>query len=66
LDSYTRSKKLVTKANNLAFAKLLAARAHSRSLAFGQKNDASVTKKEATNTGFDFGIVEECQVEIGG
>ncbi|KAI6204039.1 hypothetical protein M3Y94_00626600 [Aphelenchoides besseyi] len=61
LDSYTRSKKLITKQNNLDYAKLLATRAHKQSLAFGQKNDATITKAQATNVGFDFGIVEECQ-----
>ncbi|KAI6170772.1 hypothetical protein M3Y97_01109900 [Aphelenchoides bicaudatus] len=61
LDSYTRSENLLTKENNLAFAKQLATYAHSRNLAFAQKNDATVTKKEAKNVGFDFGIVEECQ-----
>ncbi|KAI6220891.1 hypothetical protein M3Y99_01585300 [Aphelenchoides fujianensis] len=61
LDSYTRSKKLITKQNNLDYAKLLAARAHAKNLAFAQKNDATVTKAQATTVGFDFGIVEECQ-----
>ncbi|KAI6211606.1 hypothetical protein M3Y96_00452000 [Aphelenchoides besseyi] len=61
LDSYTRSKKLITKQNNLDYAKLLAAHAHKKNLAFGQKNDASITKAQAKNVGFDFGIVEECQ-----
>lgn len=62
LDSYTRSKNLITKQANLAYAKLLATRAHQKNLAFGQKNDATITKAQATNVGFDFGIVEECQV----
>ncbi|KAI6207330.1 hypothetical protein M3Y99_01847900 [Aphelenchoides fujianensis] len=61
LDSYTRSKRLITKQNNLDYAKLLAARAHKNNLAFGQKNDATITKAQAKAVGFDFGIVEECQ-----
>lgn len=52
---------MLTKADNLAFSKLLADYAHSKNLAFGQKNDASVTKEEAQATGFDFAVVEECQ-----
>ncbi|KAL0069680.1 hypothetical protein AAF712_003338 [Marasmius tenuissimus] len=42
LDTFTRSANLLTKANNLAYAKLLADHAHSLNLAFGQKNAGRV------------------------
>ncbi|KAI6177326.1 Alpha-galactosidase [Aphelenchoides bicaudatus] len=61
LDSYSRSKNLITKQNNLDFAKMLANYSHSLGLAFGQKNDASITTTERDYVGFDYGIVEECQ-----
>jgi hypothetical protein len=64
LDSYTRSQGLLTKANNLAYAKMLVASAHQQQTAFAQKNDPTITKAEATDTGFDFAIVEDCQVGI--
>ncbi|GAB6901787.1 endo alpha-1,4 polygalactosaminidase [Kineosporia succinea] len=62
LDTYDRSGKLLTKANNLAFAKLLADRAHSKGLAIAQKNTSEITEAEATTAGFDFAVAEECQV----
>ncbi len=61
LDSYSRSSKLLTKQNNVAFAKLLAARAHADGLAIAQKNDSSMASSGKA-IGFDFAIVEECQV----
>ncbi|GAA3620320.1 hypothetical protein GCM10022223_41510 [Kineosporia mesophila] len=62
LDTYTRSDDLLTKADNLAFAKLLTQRAHDKGLAIAQKNTADITKSEATTAGFDFAVAEECQV----
>ena len=62
LDSWTRSKNLLTKANNVAMAALLAGRAHTKGLAFAQKNTADLTSTDKTSVGFDFAIAEECQV----
>ncbi len=62
LDSWTRSKRRLTRAGNLAFAKLLATRAHRNGLAFAQKNTAELTRTEQRGVGFDFAIAEECQV----
>ena len=61
LDSYSRSSKRLTKQNNVDFAKLLAARAHVDGLAIAQKNDSSMAA-DGKAIGFDFAIVEECQV----
>jgi hypothetical protein len=62
LDSWTRSKNLLTKANNVAMAALLSSRAHTKGLAFAQKNTADLTSADKTSVGFDFAIAEECQV----
>jgi hypothetical protein len=61
LDSYSRSGKRLTKQNNVDFAKLLAARAHADGLAIAQKNDSSMASSGKA-IGFDFAVVEECQV----
>lgn len=61
LDTYDRSNGLLTKANNVAMAKLLADKAHAAGLAIAQKNTAGLTKSDATSAGFDFAIAEECQ-----
>lgn len=61
LDSYSRSYGRLTRSENVAFAKLLAARAHAVGLAIAQKNDTSIAPLRHT-IGFDFAIVEECQV----
>ncbi|KAF5317120.1 hypothetical protein D9611_003505 [Ephemerocybe angulata] len=61
LDSYTRSNSLLTKANNLALAKLLADHAHTKNLAIAQKNTAELTASDKATVGFDFAVVEECQ-----
>ena len=60
LDSWARSRGAVTRADNLAFAALLIARAHARGLAIAQKNAAEVAP-EGRGLGFDFAIAEECQ-----
>jgi hypothetical protein len=62
LDSWTRSKKLLTRADNVALATLLASRAHEDGLAIAQKNTAELGKSGKTSVGFDFAIAEECQV----
>lgn len=59
LDSYTRSGKLLTKSDALAFAKLLAVRAHKAGLAIGQKNTVELGKA-GKKAGFDFAVTEEC------
>ncbi len=67
LDSWTRfdgtplAKKVpFGKRQALAFAKLLAARAHAADMAVGQKNTADITPGQANTVGFDFAIAEEC------
>jgi hypothetical protein len=62
LDSWTRSKKLLTKADNVALAVLLARHAHADGLAIAQKNTAELGTAGKTTVGFDFAIAEECQV----
>jgi hypothetical protein len=59
--TYTRSDGLLTQADNLALAKLIADHAHSQGLAIAQKNTADLGTKGKTQAGFDFAIVEECQ-----
>ncbi|MFH9296523.1 endo alpha-1,4 polygalactosaminidase [Streptomyces sp. NPDC017520] len=59
LDSYERSKGLLTPAHNAAFAKLLADRAHAAGLAIGQKNTTDLLERRGT-IGFDFAVAEEC------
>lgn len=62
LDSWTRSKAVLTKAHNTAFAKLLVQRAHAANLAIAQKNTSELAPIGISQIGFDFAIVEECQV----
>ncbi|HET6153359.1 MAG TPA: endo alpha-1,4 polygalactosaminidase [Marmoricola sp.] len=57
LDSYSRSKHLITRADNKAMARLLVARAHAAGLAAGQKNWAEWNGR---SVGYDFAIAEEC------
>ncbi|WGW12245.1 endo alpha-1,4 polygalactosaminidase [Saxibacter everestensis] len=61
LDSFTRSKRLLTKANNVALATSLAAHAHEKGLAIAQKNTTELGSTGKTSVGFDFAIAEECQ-----
>ena len=61
LDSYTRSRHLLTSADALAYAAALVRRGHHDRLAVGQKNAAELTRR-ARQVGFDFAIAEECQV----
>jgi hypothetical protein len=62
LDSWTRSGGRLTAASNVAFARLLLARAHARGLAVAQKNAAELAP-QGPGIGFDFALTEECQVE---
>jgi hypothetical protein len=48
------------KRDALAFAKLLARRAHAKGLAVAQKNTADITPNQSRKVGFDFAIAEEC------
>jgi hypothetical protein len=61
LDSWTRSKGLLTRSDNEATARLLTARAHRAGLAAGQKNAAELIRGTTAPLGFDFAVVEECQ-----
>lgn len=62
LDSWLRSDRMLEPADNLAFAHLLVARAHQRGLAIAQKNASEYAAQGATDIGFDFAIVEGCEV----
>lgn len=62
LDSWTRSKGALTKADNVAMATLLARKAHSLGMAIAQKNTSELSMTGKKIVGFDFAIVEECQV----
>jgi hypothetical protein len=62
LDSWTRSDDLLDQADNVAFATLLAARAHADGLAIAQKNTTDLGSAGRTRVGFDFAIAEECEV----
>ncbi|MDN3351873.1 endo alpha-1,4 polygalactosaminidase [Actinomadura sp. DC4] len=59
LDSYERSDGRLTRDDNVAFATLLARRAHAGGLAIGQKNAADLLARR-TSIGFDFAVTEEC------
>lgn len=62
LDTFTRSDNLLKQENNLALAKILADYAHSKGLAFAQKNTGGELQGTGKSTvGFDFAIAEECQ-----
>ena len=62
LDSWTRHgvHGALTEADNVAFATLLARRAHADGLAIAQKNTTQVSKPGRTKVGFDFAVAEEC------
>jgi len=59
LDSWTRSKGQLTKADAFEYASLLAKRAHADGLAIAQKNAAGATML-GKKSGLDFAIAEEC------
>ena len=56
-DAFTRSRRLMDRRHNLAFARLLVRRAHRVELSVGQKNLAGF---DGTRIGFDFAVSEEC------
>ncbi len=60
LDSFSRSHRLLTRADNLALARLLVARAHQAGLAIAQKNLAGLNRATRVRVGFDFAVAEEC------
>ncbi|WP_432479597.1 endo alpha-1,4 polygalactosaminidase [Nocardioides sp. GXQ0305] len=57
LDSFTRSRGLLTAADARAYAERLVARAHDAGLAAAQKNRA---QWDGTRVGYDFAIAEQC------
>jgi hypothetical protein len=59
LDSWTRSKGLLTKTQAFAFASLIVSHAHDEGLAIGQKNAAGQVDR-GVDAGFDFAVAEEC------
>ncbi|MEU9700708.1 endo alpha-1,4 polygalactosaminidase [Streptomyces sp. NPDC047981] len=59
LDSHERSGGRLTAEHDLAFARLLVARAHAAGLAIGQKNAAELAQRGRA-LGFDFAVAEEC------
>ncbi|UGQ12919.1 endo alpha-1,4 polygalactosaminidase [Yinghuangia sp. ASG 101] len=59
LDSFGRSHGRLTLAQNAAFARLLAARAHAAGLAIAQKNTVEMVDRRA-DIGFDFVVSESC------
>lgn len=62
LDSFTRSNRLLTYPQARAYAALIVGRAHTAGLAAAQKNTVERSTDLRRTAGFDFAIVEECQV----
>ncbi|WP_341953505.1 endo alpha-1,4 polygalactosaminidase [Salinibacterium sp. TMP30] len=60
LDSYTRSGGLLDREDAIAMATLLVKAGHEVGLAVAQKNSAGLLGQAASDIGFDFVIVEEC------
>ncbi|HET9658624.1 MAG TPA: endo alpha-1,4 polygalactosaminidase, partial [Kineosporiaceae bacterium] len=65
LDSWTRSGGLLRAEDNLAVAARLVSAAHSLGLAVAQKNAAELLPRARAAAGFDFAVVEDCQVFAG-
>ena len=61
LDSWTRSRGRLQRADAVAFARLLTARAHRLRLLIGQKNAAGLASL-GPSLGFDFAVTEGCEV----
>ncbi len=57
LDSYTRSRGLISRSHAVAFARLLVRTAHGSGLAAGQKN---LSDFDGRKVGYDFAVVEQC------
>lgn len=69
IDSYTRSRRMLTAEQAQAYMTLFAAEAHAQGMAVAQKNVTTWVREagadgklRAQSVGFDFAIVEECQV----
>ncbi|WP_435824020.1 endo alpha-1,4 polygalactosaminidase [Actinoplanes missouriensis] len=60
LDSYTRSRGMLSQEQAIRYATTLNARAHAAGLASGQKNTAELSGADARAAGFDFAVTEEC------
>jgi hypothetical protein len=60
LDSWTRSEGLLNQDQAVAFAGMLADRAHANGLAIAQKN-ASELETSGRSAGLDFAVAEQCQ-----
>jgi Glycoside-hydrolase family GH114 len=61
LDSFTRSRGLLTRDDALQLATRLARCAHHAGLAIAQKNLAGLHRARAHSVGFDFAVAEDCQ-----
>ena len=61
LDSWTRSRGVLHRADAIDFARLLTARAYARGLAVAQTNAADLSAR-GPSIGFDLAVAEECQV----
>jgi len=59
LDSFTRSRGLLSEQDAVAFARLLVAKAHGTGLTIAQKNTVEI---DGAALGFDFAVAEECAV----
>jgi Glycoside-hydrolase family GH114 len=62
LDSFNRSKGLLTRADNLRLAARLRVIAHRHRLSIAQKNLAGLPPAIGRRVGFDFAVAEDCQV----
>lgn len=62
LDSFTRSRGLLSRESNLRLVASYVDRAHAAGLAIAQKNLAGLSGKRAKRIGFDFAVAEDCQV----
>jgi hypothetical protein len=57
LDSFTRSHRLIRRAQTVAYARLLVRAAHNAGLSAGQKN---FSEFDGRTVGYDFAVAEEC------
>ena len=62
LDSYSRSQGALDLDDAVAFATLLVDRAHASGLAAGQKNTGELGDRGRDEVGYDFAVVEECDL----
>ncbi|MDN5851572.1 MAG: endo alpha-1,4 polygalactosaminidase [Actinomycetia bacterium] len=62
LDSWTRSRHLLSRRDNVRLARRLARLAHHHDLAIAQKNTPQLTRRQSRRIGFDFAVAEECEV----